>query len=66
MPKARPTRTNTGGPRRIGPEDEDRQSQLDDGARDKRGTDEDVLKDGERRSRDGAVDDTDLSDLPRR
>ena len=67
MPKTRHSAGRTdGGPRRIGPEDEDRQSQLDDGKRNKRGVDEDVLKNAERRVREGAVDDTDFGGTPRR
>ena len=61
MPKTRHSAGEAdGGPRRIGPEDEDRQSQLDDGKRNKRGVDEDVLKNAERKVREGAVDDTDF------
>ena len=49
--------------RRIEPEDEDRQSQLDDGKPGGRGVDKD-MKDAERRVHEGAVDDTDFT--PRR
>ncbi|MGE0273397.1 MAG: hypothetical protein AB7M05_06540 [Alphaproteobacteria bacterium] len=49
--------------RRIGPEDEDRQSQLDGG---KRTVDNGGLKDIERRVRESAVDDADFSGAPRR
>lgn len=63
MPKRPLTRTNSDRPRRVGPEDEDRQSQLDDG---KRETVEDVLKDGGRRAPEEAAGDTDCGGLPRR
>lgn len=67
MPKTRlPTAGPGTGPRRIGPEDEDRQSQLEDAKRDKRGRGDDVLKDAERRVREGAVDDTDFGGTPGR
>lgn len=49
--------------RRIGPEDEDRQTQLDSG---KRAVDNDGLKDTQRRVREGAVDDTEFGGAPRR
>lgn len=53
-------------PQRVGPEDEDRQSQLDKDKRVKRRLDEDVLKDSERRVREGGVDDTDFGEPRRR
>lgn len=67
MPRTHPAPAKTGAAsRRIGPEDEDRQSQLDDHKRDKRGADEDILEDGERRMREGAADDKDFVGLTRR